>query len=74
MAQTKNTSSKNTSSDVGESEVQEKFDKINEQGYVGTAVDQTPNEAYTLDGVTSGMETPETDPALSEQAQEEGEK
>jgi hypothetical protein len=31
-----------------------------EVGYLGTAVDQTPNEAYTVAGVTSGAPTPET--------------
>lgn len=40
--------------------VQEKVDQEQEQGYVGTAVDETPNDAYTVSGVASGAETPET--------------
>ena len=32
-----------------------------EQGYVGDEVDPTPNEHYTVEGVTSGKPTPETD-------------
>jgi hypothetical protein len=32
-----------------------------EQGFRGVEVDPTPNEAYTVSGVTSGQPTPETD-------------
>jgi hypothetical protein len=32
-----------------------------EQGFRGTEVDPTPNENYTVQGVTSGAPTPETD-------------
>ena len=32
-----------------------------EQGFVGDEVDPTPNENYTVAGVTSGKPTPETD-------------
>jgi hypothetical protein len=32
-----------------------------EQGFRGTEVDPTPNENYTVAGVTSGAPTPETD-------------
>jgi len=42
-------------------QVQEKMDVETEQGFRGVEVDQVPNEAYTLKGVTSGMGTPETD-------------
>jgi hypothetical protein len=45
---------------------QEKADKEAEQGYIGTTPDTTPNEAYTVEGVTSGAETPETRPAEEE--------
>jgi hypothetical protein len=55
--------------DVGEQEVHDKFDKINEQGYVGTAADPTPNENYTLAGVTSGAPTPETDAEAAAEAE-----
>lgn len=35
-------------------------DKENAQGYRGVATDDTPNENYTVAGVTSGKPTPET--------------
>lgn len=41
--------------------VQENIDQETEQGFRGVEVDPTPNENYTLDGVTSGKPTPETD-------------
>lgn len=47
--------------DLGASEVQKIVDKEQEQGFVGQKVDPTPNENYTLAGVTSGAPTPETD-------------
>lgn len=47
--------------DAGEAEVQAKFDEANEKGYFGEVPDETPNEAYTLKGVTSGQPTPETE-------------
>lgn len=30
------------------------------KGYLGSVPDETPNAAYTVPGVTSGAETPET--------------
>lgn len=45
--------------DAGQAEVQAKFDEANEQGYFGEVPDETPNENYTLKGVTSGKPTPE---------------
>ncbi|AGL13872.1 hypothetical protein [Actinoplanes sp. N902-109] len=42
-------------------EVQARMDEITEQGYQGTSTDPTPNENYTVGGVTSGAPTPETD-------------
>jgi len=47
--------------DSGASEVQAKVDAENAQGYRGVRVDETPLENYTVDGVTSGKPTPETD-------------
>ena len=47
--------------DAGQAEVQKKFDEANEKGYFGTVPDETPNENYTLQGVTSGKPTPETE-------------
>ena len=56
--------SKRTSADAGQAEVQAKFDEANEKGYFGTTPDDTPNENYTLAGVTSGKPTPETTRAV----------
>ena len=47
--------------DVGQNEVQQAVDEANEKGYFGEAPDPTPNENYTVAGVTSGAPTPETD-------------
>lgn len=49
-------------------QVQEAVDKETEQGFRGVEVDPTPNENYTLQGVTSGKPTPETDPKQAEKA------
>ena len=57
-------------SDSGEAEVQTKVDAENEQGFRGVRVDPTPLENYTLDGVTSGKPTPETDEKAAEKARE----
>ena len=53
--------SKQQKDDLGAKEVQENVDEEHEQGFLGTKVDPTPNENYTLKGVTSGAPTPETD-------------
>lgn len=47
--------------DLGASEVQKNMDVEQEKGYRGAAVDPTPNENYTVAGVTAGKPTPETD-------------
>jgi hypothetical protein len=49
------------SADAGQDEVQAKFDEAAAKGYFGTTPDATPNENYTLKGVTSGKPTPETE-------------
>lgn len=36
------------------------LEEATEKGYLGTTPDDTPNEAYTVAGVTAHMETPET--------------
>lgn len=59
---------KKQDNDLGRSEVQDTFDKWNAQGYRGVKVDPTPNEAYTVAGVTSGQPTPETDADLAAEA------
>lgn len=50
---------KKDADDLGAAEVQAKFDEAAEKGYFGETPDDTPNEAYTLKGVTSGQPTPE---------------
>lgn len=45
--------------------VQAKVDQEQAQGFRGTEVDSTPNENYTVAGVTSGAPTPETDADLA---------
>lgn len=47
-------------SEAAVEKVQDAADKINEQGFIGEKVDETPNENYTIAGVTSGKPTPET--------------
>ena len=52
---------KKAADDAGQAEVQAKFDEAEEKGYFGTTPDDTPNENYTVQGVTSGKPTPETE-------------
>jgi hypothetical protein len=52
---------KSSSTDSGEAQVQAAFDEANEKGYFGETPDETPNSHYTLQGVTSGKPTPETE-------------
>lgn len=61
MAEQKKTpnSSTDAKGDLGQAEVQAKFDEANEKGYFGETPDETPNENYTLKGVTSDKPTPE---------------
>jgi hypothetical protein len=42
--------------------------KETDQGFRGVEVDPTPNENYTVTGVTSGAPTPETDDDAAEDA------
>lgn len=56
--------------DLGQKEVQDKSDSINDQGFAGTEADPTPNENYTVSGVTSGKPTPETDAEAAKKAKE----
>ncbi len=56
------------SADAGQAQVQAQMDTATEQGYHGIKVDPTPDAHYTVEGVTSGKPTPETDPALAAQA------
>jgi hypothetical protein len=45
----------------GSDEVQAAMDEATAKGFFGVEIDSTPNEHYTVDGVTSGKPTPETD-------------
>lgn len=51
-----------------EDRVQDAVDEETERGFNGVEVDPTPNENYTLDGVTSGKPTPETDEKAASKA------
>jgi hypothetical protein len=60
--------SKETKSEAAETKstplarnLQSTADKETKQGFRGTEVDSTPNENYTVAGVTAGKPTPETD-------------
>lgn len=44
----------------GQRRVKAMIDEENEKGYRGTVPDPTPNENYTVAGVTRGLPTPET--------------
>lgn len=50
--------------DAGGDEVQASFDAAEEKGFFGEAIDETPRENYTVQGVGSGAETPETNAEL----------
>lgn len=58
---TQTSSGTDSADDAGQAEVQAKFDEAEEKGYFGHTPDETPNENYTLKGVTSGKPTPETE-------------
>lgn len=52
--------------DKADAAVQRQVDQETEQGFRGVEVDPTPNENYTVQGVTAGKPTPETDPQHAE--------
>lgn len=56
-----------TTEPAGAGEAQAKMDKETDQGYAGSVPDPTPNENYTVGGVTSGKPTPETDEKLRDE-------
>lgn len=60
--------SESKSEDVGQAEVSDAFEQAQERGFFGNEVDPTPNENYSLDGVTSGAPTPETDAKAAAEA------
>lgn len=54
--------------DLGASQVAKTLNEWNDQGFRGVKVDPTPNEAYTVAGVTGGAPTPETNDDLHAEA------
>ncbi len=54
--------------DAANQRVQEIIDQETQQGFRGVEVDPTPNEAYTIRGVTSRQPTPETDAGAAREA------
>jgi hypothetical protein len=54
----------------GNAEMQKRMDEATEKGFLGVEVDPTPNENYTVQGVTSGAPTPETDAKAADKAAE----
>ena len=78
---TKKTAAKNTAApNDGKAEAQtsdsvskqaaKNAEKELEQGFRGAKVDPTPNENYTVAGVTGNAPTPETDSGLAAEADE----
>lgn len=51
-----------------DAEVQKRVDQETEQGFRGIRADPTPNEHYTVEGVTAGKPTPETDDGAADDA------
>lgn len=47
--------------DEAQADVQKAVDEAEDKGYIGTPVDPTPKENYTVAGVVAGKPTPETD-------------
>jgi hypothetical protein len=51
-------------------EVQQQADQETELGFRGIEADPTPNENYSVAGVTSGKPTPETDKAQAQKVKQ----
>ena len=49
-----------TKDTAAEAAVQKAVDQETKRGFWGVEVDETPNENYTVAGVTAGKPTPET--------------
>lgn len=54
--------------DQSTADVQKRADEDTARGFRGVEVDPTPNENYSVAGVTSGAPTPETDDDAAEAA------
>ncbi len=68
MATRKDDSTDAQDAPAGANEIQQAVDDETEKGYRGVGVDPTPNEHYTVGGVTQGLPTPETDPQAATEA------
>lgn len=62
------TKKKTAADDSGKDQVEERVGQENAAGLSGVEVDPTPNENYTVEGVTGGAPTPETDPKAAKEA------
>ncbi|GAB2718130.1 hypothetical protein [Streptomyces bullii] len=51
-------------------EIQKANDEAQAQGFFGVETDPTPNENYSVAGVTSGAPTPETDPEYAREVRQ----
>lgn len=58
---TKPKASTKAGGDAGEAEVAQRLNAEQDQGFSGLAVDDTPNENYTVQGQAAGKPTPETE-------------
>jgi hypothetical protein len=54
--------------DQSTADIQKQVEQDEARGFRGVEVDPTPNENYTIAGVTSGAPTPETDGDAAEAA------
>jgi hypothetical protein len=54
--------------DQSTADIQKQVEQDEARGFRGVEVDPTPNENYTIAGVTSGAPTPETDDDAAEAA------
>ncbi|MYR29803.1 MULTISPECIES: hypothetical protein [unclassified Streptomyces] len=71
MAETKSKTTQPTPKDRVAEAVQDQVDAAEARGYLGVAVDPTPNENYTLAGVTAGKRTPESDPEYAREVRQQ---
>lgn len=60
MAASTTKTTKSSTTDLGASQVAEKFAKADKRGHFGESPDETPNANYTLAGVAAGKKTPES--------------
>ncbi|MGW4505696.1 hypothetical protein ACWENO_13755 [Streptomyces sp. NPDC004436] len=64
----KDDSKSTPTADEAVQKAQKAFDKAQEQGFFGVETDPTPNEHYSVAGVTAGQPTPETNEEAAAEA------